>query len=102
MATEVEVLRSRVTEQDRQINVLRAALVGREDLLRLPQDGSVDASWVRQFKKQLKEQAAAEMRAAACGRHAGAAAHYTDALNESESLPATYLEEDGKSFELAS
>ncbi|KAJ9448206.1 hypothetical protein DIPPA_02283 [Diplonema papillatum] len=74
MATEVEVLRSRVTEQDRQINVLRAALAGREDLLRLPQDGSVDASWVRQFKKQLKEQAAAEMRAAACGRHAGAAA----------------------------
>ena len=29
-------------------------------------------------------------------------AHYTDALNESDALPGTYLEEDGKPFELAS
>ncbi len=29
-------------------------------------------------------------------------AHYTDAINESECLLATYLEAGGKSFELAS
>ena len=68
MATELEVLQNKVSEQDRTIRVLRAALSGREELLSIPADGVVDVRWLQQFKRQLKEQAVLELRAATAGR----------------------------------
>eukprot|EP01060_Flectonema_neradi_P021041 TRINITY_DN28551_c0_g1_i1.p1 TRINITY_DN28551_c0_g1~~TRINITY_DN28551_c0_g1_i1.p1 ORF type:complete len:359 (+),score=75.82 TRINITY_DN28551_c0_g1_i1:83-1159(+) len=63
MSSEVEVLRSLVKEQRKQINVMRAALTGREELFGMAADEGT-AGWLKQFKRQLKDQMAAEMRAA--------------------------------------
>eukprot|EP01063_Lacrimia_lanifica_P017680 TRINITY_DN2470_c1_g3_i2.p1 TRINITY_DN2470_c1_g3~~TRINITY_DN2470_c1_g3_i2.p1 ORF type:complete len:458 (+),score=183.04 TRINITY_DN2470_c1_g3_i2:80-1375(+) len=63
MASEVEVLRGRVAQQEKQLRVLRAAVVGREELLAIPHEG-VTQAWLSQFKRQLKDQAVREMKVA--------------------------------------
>ena len=63
MSSEVEILQSLVKEQRRQIHVMRAALTGREELFGMAADEGT-AGWLKQFRRQLKDQMALEMKAA--------------------------------------